>query len=390
MSAPNGTPPGRNRGKALVTTIVLLLLAAGLALGYWWQHRGRESTDNAFVEASVVHVLPRVRGELVAVHVDDNQRVAAGELLFEIDPRDYELALRQARTRRDAARAALTEAQSQLALARETSTAERASSERALNVAEAAAAQARAEASAAATQAQLDRNDAQRVRDLFQANSASRQELDRAEAAAEASAARATAAREAVSVAKARVAQARAGVEQARAAARIVPVREAQVERARAELQAAADAVEAAQLQLSYTRVTAPQAGRITKLAVSTGDMAQPERPLTALVFGEPYVVANFKETQLTRMAPGQRVRIAVDAYPGQTLEGHVDSIQSGTGARFSLLPPENATGNYVKVVQRVPVKILIDRVPEDMGLLAPGMSVVPTVDVQAANGSNG
>src|SRR4029077_5032858 len=137
------------------------------------------------------------------------------------------------------------------------------------------------------------------------------------------------------------------------------------------------------ELNLSYTKITAPETGRITKKAVEPGDYVQTGQAIFSIVPDDVWVTANFKETQLTHMRPGQKVTIKVDAFPGRTLEGHVDSIQSGTGERFSLLPPENATGNYVKVVQRVPVKIAIDT-PEDPNFrLAPGMSVVPKVTVR-------
>ena len=381
MSGEEPDAAGGSR-RPLKIVIVMIVIAGLVGAWYWWRHHGLESTDNAFIEASVVRVLPRVRGELTAVHVDDNQRVDKGELLFEIDDRDYRAAVKSAESELQTAQARVAEAQAQLDLARRTSKADISSAQRALAVSQASSAQARAEARAAQTRAKLDESDARRIRNLFKADSASRQALDRAEAAAKSSAAKASAAREAVAVSLARVAQARAAVDQAQAAARLVAVREAQLKSAKAATESARAALDQAHLNLSYTKVHAPQSGRITELAVSTGDMAQPERPLTALVFDTPWVVANFKETQLTRMRPGQPVKIEVDAYPGHTLSGHVDSIQSGTGARFSLLPPENATGNYVKVVQRVPVKILIDRVPDGVGLLAPGMSVVPTVDV--------
>lgn len=153
--------------------------------------------------------------------------------------------------------------------------------------------------------------------------------------------------------------------------------------------QAAADLAEAeaelrrAELDLSYTKVVAPEAGRVTRKSVEAGAYVQVGQPLLALVPNEAWVVANFKETQLTHMHPGQRAEVVVDSYPDQTLRGHVDSIQDGTGSRFSLLPAENATGNYVKVVQRVPVKIVLDEMPSGGRLLAPGMSVEATVDLK-------
>ena len=154
----------------------------------------------------------------------------------------------------------------------------------------------------------------------------------------------------------------------------------AQVEQLEAQVAQAQAQLEEAELNLSYTKIYAPAAGMITKRAVNVGDVVQRNQTLTDLVIGTPWITANFKETQLTRMRPGQPVDIAVDAYPERAFKGRVDSIQAGTGARFSLLPPENATGNYVKVVQRVPVKIVLDPGQNDDHQLRPGLSVAPTV----------
>src|SRR5205814_3060492 len=147
-----------------------------------------------------------------------------------------------------------------------------------------------------------------------------------------------------------------------------------------ADAEAASKRAVEAGLKLSYCRITAPEAGRVTRRSVEQGAYVQVGQMLMSVVPNELWVIANFKETQLTKIRPGQPVEVKVDAYPGMTLRGHVDSVQAGTGSRFSLLPPENATGNYVKVVQRVPVKIVFDRLPDDPSRLGPGMSVVPTI----------
>jgi membrane fusion protein (multidrug efflux system) len=170
---------------------------------------------------------------------------------------------------------------------------------------------------------------------------------------------------------------------EAETAAQQIAVRQAELQSASASVEAARAAVETAELNLSYTRIVAPQDGYITKRQVNAGDVVQKNQTLATLVFGRPWVTANFKETQLDGMRPGQPVAIAIDAYPDVTFKGHVDSIMRGTGAQFSLLPPENATGNYVKVVQRVPVKILIDEPVDVSQALGLGMSVVPTVDTR-------
>ncbi len=155
------------------------------------------------------------------------------------------------------------------------------------------------------------------------------------------------------------------------------------METAAAEIEQAEAVVRQAELDLSYTKIYAPQDGRVTRKLVEQGALLQPGQELFVLVSAEMWVVANFKETQLNRMRPGQAVEIRLDAYPEKIFRGHVDSLQTGTGSRFSLLPPENATGNYVKIVQRLPVKIVFDELPDSEHLLAPGMSVEPEVKVR-------
>ncbi len=189
----------------------------------------------------------------------------------------------------------------------------------------------------------------------------------------------------AVATAQAQVGEAQARLLQAQTAPQQVALKEAALTHAQAEVEQAAAQVRSAELNLSYTRIVAPQAGRVTQRAVNVGDVVAVNQTLTDLTVGRPWVTANFKETQLTDMRPGQPVEIAVDTYPDRPLRGHVDSLQNGTGAQFSLLPPENATGNYVKVVQRVPVKIVFDEPTEIDRFLALGMSVVPTVRVDGA-----
>ena len=250
------------------------------------------STDDAFVEAHVVPVSSKVAGHVARVLVDDNQQVKAGDLLAELDPRDFQTRLDQAKGKvaSDRAETAKTEA------------------------------------------------DQKRAQTLFSRDEASKQDLEHAQAAADA---------------------------------------------AKADLDQSAAALRQAELDLSYTKITAPEAGRVTRKAVEPGAYVSIGQSILALVPDDAWVVANFKETQLARMKHGQPAEIKVDAYPDQRLKGHVDSIQAGTGARFSLLPAENATGNFVKVVQRVPVKIVLDEKPSGGRVLAPGMSVEATVDLR-------
>ena len=266
-----------------------LILAAAAA--YWHYAVAHESTDDAAIETHVIPISPKVSGQIQTVEVEDNQHVEKGAPLIEIDPRDYQVKLDQAR----------------------------------------------AELSAAKADAHRAAVDAERAKQLLDRDDLSRQAYDKAVADAE------------VLKAKALLAEKKAS---------------------------------AAELDLSYTRITAPEAGKVTKKNAEQRAYVQVGQTLLAIVTDEVWIVANFKETQLTRMHTGQEVTIKVDAFPGRELKGHIDSIQSGTGARFSLLPAENATGNFVKVVQRVPVKIVFDEPVGDM-MLVPGMSVEPTVHLK-------
>ena len=320
-----------------------------------------ESTDDAFLDATAVSVAPRVAGQIKRLAVTDNQQVKAGDLLAEIDPRDFEVALAQKRTARAAA-----DANVKLLL----SSIEMLSTQ--VGTAEATAKQ--SEAQAEANQATADRADAdlKRARELIQGKIISPQEFDTAKAAAAAADATLNAGREKAASDRSKISETRAELDAGRRA----------WERALAQSDQASVDVQQADLNLSYTRITAPQDGRVTERSVEQGNYVQVGQRLLVLVAGDVYVVANFKETQLKTIRPGQHVRISVDSVGGREFSGRVDSIQASSGAAFSLLPPENAVGNYVKVVQRVPVKILFDKPVEAAHVLGPGMSVVPSVRV--------
>jgi membrane fusion protein (multidrug efflux system) len=355
VGAGAGAAPDRGRHRAIVVLAALVLAGALIGGGYWYLTRNQEATDDAFIDGDVVHISPQVSGRIVASHITDNQRVQQGDLLIEIDPRDFIAA-------RDQAAAALAVAKAQAENAR----------------IDLEMVQVTAPARLAAAQADLD--SAIATRDL--ADSEARRQTNAGPrvtpqtaidtALADARAAAAT------------VAFKRAQVELNQVVQQDIDQAKARVEQLDAQVKEAQAQLAQAELNLSYTKLHAPAAGWITKRAVNVGDVVQRNQTLTDLVVGTPWVIANFKETQLTRMRPGQPVEIAIDAYPDREFRGHVDSIQAGTGARFSLLPPENATGNYVKVVQRVPVKIVFDDDHDVDQFLALGMSVVPTVDVAA------
>jgi membrane fusion protein (multidrug efflux system) len=331
----------------LVVLAIVILGAAIAGVRYWQHARQYESTDDAFIQGHIIPISPKVSAQVTRVLIDDNQEVKQGDVLVELDPRDFEVALAQAQTNEAAARGRLQQAQAQLIAAK-------------AQVAQAQAQVAVAEANAINAQADLQRYQS------VTANAVSRQQVDSAIAAARTAKANVEAAREQVAAAQAQVGVAKAQV----------ATNEAQVQQAQAQ-------VEQAQLNLSYTQIYAPEDGRVTQKTVEPGAYVQPGQSLFALVSHTVWVVANFKETQLTAMRPGQPGEIEVDTYPHHPFKGHVDSFQMGTGAAFSLLPPENATGNYVKVVQRVPVKIVFDEPLDPKYLLAPGMSVVPEVKVR-------
>jgi membrane fusion protein (multidrug efflux system) len=432
--------PVYKRPAYLVGAAVVLLIAAILGMRYWLYARSHESTDDAFIDGHIIQVSPKASGYISKVYVTDNQNVNAGDLIAEIDPRDYEAKVAQARAALDAGRAQQKQAQTQVTLTRVTTRANvqqaaagvqqarsgvagaraGAASERSrtnqatagIGTAEANAQQARAQVSAAAAEAARANADVQRYQMLYDKDEISRQRLDQAIATARTANAQVDAANEKVAATEAQVNEARAATSavaqnarraetqisgaqaqvseaigklaQANTAPEQVAVSQAQATAAGATLEQLQAAVDQAELELSYTKVYAPESGRIARKAVEVGALVSVGQPLMAVVPGDVWVTANFKESQIGKVRPGETVDITVDAYPDKVFKGHVDSIQAGTGARFSLLPPENATGSYVKVVQRVPVKIVFEPNQIDpQHILAPGMSVVPEVKVK-------
>lgn len=383
-----GAPQEEDRRRATrrkrfrIFGVALGVIGAGAAIG-WFITRNDQSTDDAFIEAYVVQIAPQVGGLVASVHVGENQRVEAGQALIDIDTRDLDVAQASARAGLEVARAAEQSAQADLDLTRSTTGAAVDQARQAVEQARQAVEQSRHEADAAEADSVRAEADVVRYRDLAARSDASRQRLEQAVADARATGSRARAARTAVNAQQAALAQAEARLRDALAAPQRLAVKEAALTNARAQRAQADAALRSADNNLAYAHLTAPAAGRIGRRAVNPGDVVQRNQILGNLVLDPPWVVANFKETQLTRMRPGQPARLHIDAFPDHPLTGRVQSIQPGSGARFSLLPPENATGNFVKVVQRVPVKIVFDD-PSDPFLrrLSAGMSVVPTVDV--------
>jgi membrane fusion protein, multidrug efflux system len=343
----DGKPPLYKRPMFIISAIIVGMLLLVAVLLIWLYERHFESTDDAFIDGHVVQIGPQVAGLVSQLLVNDNQDVAAGQLLLVIDPSDFDARLAEAQ-------AGLAQAQGQLDQARAQVAVNQANTE-----------QARADVLVAEANAQNAQTDRARL-EAVGGNAVPEQQIDNARAAAGSTAAQLESAKKKVVAAEAQVALAKS-----------------QIAAASANVKSAEAGVEAARLQVSYTRIRAPQAGRITHRTVEAGNYIQVGQELLAIVPRDLWVTANFKETQLRYMKRGDAVRIRIDTYGRRDFAGHVDSIQAGSGAAFSLLPPENATGNYVKVVQRVPVKITFDRDTGNQVLLAPGMSVVPKVRVR-------
>ena len=304
---------------------------------------------------------PRIAGQIKKVLVLDNQVVKAGDPLVEIDPSDYEVLLAQKKAAQSAAEANAKIIKSSIGMLAIQ-----------ITTSEATAKQFKAEAAADEATADKANADLKRAQDLFQKKVISDEEYDAAKAAAASANATLKAGEEKAISNGSKVEEIRAQLEAARNA----------WDRATAQAHQASAEVQQAQLNLSYTHIAAPAGGHITRKAIEPGDYVQVGQRLMALVETDIWVVANFKETELRDIKPGQPTTIKVDSIGGRTFTGHVQSVQAGSGAAFSLLPPENAVGNYVKVVQRVPVKILFDKPVEAQHVLGPGMSVVPTVKV--------
>jgi membrane fusion protein (multidrug efflux system) len=331
-----------------VWTFLALGLMALTATTCWFvSNAGYETTDDAAIEAHVIQVSPKISAHVKTVHFEDNYQVKRGDLMIELDPRDYEVALASASANLASAQSKLTESDAQQ------------------NVAQAGLGQVKADLASAQASAENALSDFNRNEQLYKTHVIDRREYD-------ASAAQAKTAAASVESATKRVASQEAQVRLAGA----------QYVTASAEEKQAEAQVQQAQLQLSYTRIFAPFAGRVTRKSVEPGSYVQPGQTLFSLVPPEVWVVANFKETQLKKMQVGQPVSVRADAIPGHEFKAHVESLQVGTGSRFTLLPPENATGNFVKVVQRVPVKIVFDEPPADLERLWAGESVEPRVDV--------
>ncbi|HUE55903.1 MAG TPA: HlyD family secretion protein [Candidatus Udaeobacter sp.] len=391
-----------------------LLLAGGavvlaVIVGLFLYFRNRESTDDAQVDGHITPLASKVYGRVAQVMVDDNQAVNTGQVLVKIDPRDYQAAVDQAKATLALAESEARSAGVDVPRTRENTASGTTSADAQLMGAQADLARAQATYEQAQTadlawaqdnieksraNAELAKADLARYTPLMEKGEISKQQYDAAKANADASLSALKADQERLAqaqrnvdvaraqrdAAKARVEQAKAGVSAAQADVKQVSMKTADAQAKLAKVEQARAALDAAKLNLSYTEITAPVDGVATHKQVEVGQIVQAGQGLLVVVpLANVWVTANFKETQLKNMKPGQKAEVKVDTY-GKTFAGHVDSIAGATGSVLSLLPPENATGNYVKVVQRIPVKIVLDPIPQDKAVLRPGMNVDATV----------
>ncbi|HLK49438.1 MAG TPA: HlyD family secretion protein [Bryobacteraceae bacterium] len=398
------------RAKWVILAIVVVLAVAGYLI--WQYESARESTDDAQIEGHIDPISARVGGRVIAVNFEDNQYVRAGTVLVQIDPRDYQIALERAESDLATARATAQAARTNVPILTTTTGSQTSTARAGLEQAQSGVTAAEKEVDAAksrlsAAKANLGEAqasyakaaaDVERYKPLLAHDDISKQQFQAAVTAADVAQGGVDAARAAIAeaeqgiaVAQSHVSQARASVAQAEANVRAassapqqIAVSRAQANAANGRVLEAEAAVDQARLNLQYTTVTAPVAGMLQKKSVEIGQNVQPNQPLAAIVpLEDIWVTALFKETQMRYMQPGQRVTISVDTYGGRKYEGYVESIAPATGETFSLLPPENASGNYVKVVQRIPVRIRFKSGQDPQYLLRPGMSVEPTVMVK-------
>jgi len=366
--------------KWVIAFVVLVIVVGGIL--FWLHYRSQETTDDAQIEGHLVPVSARVGGTIIALNVKDNQYVEAGTVMAQLDPKDYQVALEKAQ-------ADLADAQAQAAAAGTSVPIESQATQSQLTTAQAGVAGALQEQQAAkarVNEAQANFNKAHadllRFQQLVQKDEISRQEYDSAVAAESAASANLAAAQAALATSASRVLQARSQAAAAGTAPQQVAVSRSRAQAAQAMVQTRQAELDQARLNLDYTSVKAPVSGIVRK-SVEVGQLVQPGQPLISIVpLNDIWVIGNFKETQLKKMKPGQRCTIHVDAT-GKDYDGHVDSIGGATSASYSLLPPENATGNYVKVVQRMPVKIVFENNQDPDHRLRPGMSTEPTVHLQ-------
>jgi membrane fusion protein, multidrug efflux system len=371
-ATPQPAPEKKNNGETrrklssplfIWPTAIVLAILLYLGLVLLADTLTHESTDDAFIAGHIVSIAPRIAGQVSAVYVLDNQLVKSNDLLVEIDPADYETTLSQKQAAQHSAESNFKAAVAGYNLMGVKVT-----------TAEATAKESKADADAAEATATRAKADFARAQELRKQETISAQEFDQAKAATDQAEANFNSAKQKADADESKVNEANAQLAAAKAESDAVF---AQLNQSKTE-------VDSAQLNLSYAKIFAPGDGRVTRKQVEVGDYLQAGQQIMSLVPTDVWVVANFKESQLRKMKPGQSAFVEIDALGRRKFRAHVDSVQAGSGAAFSLLPPENATGNFVKVIQRVPVKILFDDVLPADHTIGPGLSVTPSVQVSS------
>lgn len=431
-------PAKKNRLPVYIVSSILLLAAVS-GLVYWLYARQYETTDDAFIESNIVQISPRIASYVAKIHVKENQFVKKGDLLVELDSRDFEAKLAQSQAQLAIVRAQRGRAQATVSLTRSTTNAGQlqarsnvesaqttvqqtrsvsavrqsaiSQAETAVKIAQASLAQTEAQIPSAEAAVELAQSDVNRYRGLYDRGDISGQRYQQSTVTLRAAQSQLNALRKMVEAEQARVNEAKGNVamardeyqaslaqveltksqvnestgklQEAQSAPQKIAVDESDVTTADAQIRQAEVAESQAALELTYTKIYAPEDGFVSRKVVQEGQFVQPGTALMAISQSQVWVIANFKETQLERIFVGQSVEIHVDAFPSRTFHGKIESFQAGTGSRFSVLPAENASGNFVKVVQRVPVKIVFDEPPAEMQKLFPGMSVQPKVKVR-------
>jgi len=352
-----------NRKKIIVFLILLALVFAAVWLFYSWYMRTYISTDDAYISGRIHIVAPKIAGTVASVNVNDNQYVKAGELLLEIKPEDYEVRVAQASTTLDAEKSMQSEAAHQIEL-----------TEKEYVEAKFKVASASANIEIEKVNMKKAELDFKRAEKLLKTQAVSQEYYDQAKTIYDTSVARLKAAEEGLNQALANTEVKNASVKKVKSS---LSARSSMVKQREAMLQET-------KLNMSYTKIYSPVEGYVTRKSVEVGDQLRPGQPvMTVVPLHDVWIIANYKETQLTRVKAGQKVRIKVDTYPGKVYKGRVDSIMAGTGSVLSMFPPENATGSFVKVVQRIPVKIVLSDMTDPKHPLRAGMSVVPTIIIE-------
>ena len=365
------------RKKALAVFAAVTILTIGTGAYYWWYRQSHISTEDAFVEGRIHPAAARIQGTVAEVLVEDNQQVKKGQPLVRIDPAPQDVRVSSAYASLSSASADLSSARSDASAAREDLTAAQAQMAQMRAAIEAS----RAKVALAEARLAQAKRDAERSRSLFERSSVSRERNEKSQTESEVAKAQADLAREEQRLAEAALPTHEASIAQRKS---VILQREARIGQKEADVRQRESALAEAKLYKGYTEVVAPTDGYVTRKSVEAGQVVSPGQLLLAVAaLSDVWVVANFKETQIEKIKPGQPVAIRVDTYPGKKFKGKVESIMAGTGSAFSLFPPENATGNYVKVVQRVPIKIVLDQGEDPGHLLRLGMSVEPTVLVR-------